>query len=206
MINAGQLHSVIKNFAAGRPFSGPHLCVVSTNGDHWIHCLSLDKLLVQAFTQIPWFLAFFKSFLLGGAGPLSILWNREEMNSSSPSLTVRTMTWQDEGVRLWSCTEFCPTIPSLLVIRHISWRPMCVCVRYIPNFKNEGETEGERKAWPKPSFSTCVFLGRLFSPDWHQSQPTTSTSDQHLLALRWQRISAWLNADRKKSCVNNIFH
>lgn len=111
---------------------------------HWrpLDTLSLDKLLLQAFTQIPWFLAvgaFFKSFLLGGAGPLSILWNREEMNSSSPSLTVRTMTWQDEGVRLWSCTEFCPTIPCLLVIRHISWRPMCVCVRYIPNFKNEGE-------------------------------------------------------------------
>lgn len=84
--------------------------------DPWKNCLSLDKPLLQVCSQRSsdfWLLLLFQSLLLGGAVPLSYM----EMPLSS--LTVRTMTWQDEGGGAWSCTRV------LLQHSPFAWNQTC---------------------------------------------------------------------------------
>lgn len=74
------------------------------------------------------------------------------------SLTVRTVTWQDEGVGQEAALECCPKIACLLVLRPVSLRPMwCVGLCHLPNFKNGREREREKKK-KKPNLAQMIIF------------------------------------------------
>lgn len=181
-----------------------------------------------------WLCLCFKPLLLGEAGFWSFPETEKKWTSISASLiSVKNHDVLRLRVGLGHDTalEFCPKISCLLVTRHPScFRDWCFVYTHIIYLKDwcvyarsiylkdrccvyarviylkSRVREREKQIWPKLTFFTCGFPGSLFSSDWHHYQPTTSPSDQHLLACGCWRISAWLKADRKKSCVNNIFH
>lgn len=162
----------------------------------------------------PWFraIASVSSHFYWKGLALVILRHWEEMKSPSFArvtlpFTLRTMICQDKRMGHEVALEFCPKMPCLLVILHpfyfTDWGCVyaCACVTYLISRVRKRE-----RNLAQTIIFHCVSLSSWLSSDWHQYEPTTSTSDQHLLALSWGFSSAWLNADRKKSCVNNIFH